>query len=48
MTPNVALWSDEERWHILMDNIRDYAIFMLDSSGHIVTWSLGDGLRCSR
>jgi len=41
MTENARLWSDEERWHILMDNIKDYAIFMLDPTGQIMTWSLG-------
>ncbi len=36
-----AIWTDEERWQILMDNVKDYGIFMLDQAGIIVTWSLG-------
>jgi PAS domain S-box-containing protein len=36
-----AIWTDEERWQILMDNVKDYGIFMLDQAGIIVTWSVG-------
>ena len=39
--PSVAVWTDEERWQILMDNVKDYGIFMLDPKGIIVTWSVG-------
>lgn len=35
------LWSDEERWHVLMENVKDYGIFMLDSTGQIATWNIG-------
>ena len=35
------LWSDEERWQVLMENIKDYGIFMLDQHGKIATWNLG-------
>lgn len=35
------LWSDEERWHVLMENVKDYGIFMLDGSGKIATWNMG-------
>jgi PAS domain S-box-containing protein len=31
----------EERFHLLVDNVRDYAIFMLDTSGNVVTWNEG-------
>jgi PAS domain S-box-containing protein len=37
--PNPALWTDDERWQILMENVKDFAIFMLDPQGRIVTWS---------
>ena len=38
---NSAKWSDQERWQILMDTVQDFAIFMLDDSGKIMTWNLG-------
>jgi PAS domain S-box-containing protein len=31
----------EERFHLLVDNVRDYAIFMLDVDGNVVTWNEG-------
>jgi PAS domain S-box-containing protein len=31
----------EERFHLLVDNVRDYAIFMLDPDGNVVTWNEG-------
>lgn len=34
-------WSDEKRWQVLMENIKDFGIFMLDKSGNIATWNLG-------
>src|ERR1043165_158379 len=39
--PSPALWTDDERWQILMENVKDYGIFMLDPAGVIVTWSTG-------
>ena len=36
-----ALWTDDERWQALMDNVKDYGIFMLDPAGKIATWNLG-------
>ena len=39
--PSPIVWTDEERWHVLMENLKDYGIFMLDPEGRIVTWSLG-------
>lgn len=36
-----TLWTLEERWQILMDNVKDYAIFMLDPEGKIATWNEG-------
>jgi PAS domain S-box-containing protein len=35
------LWSDEERWQVLMDHVKDYGIFMLDAIGRIATWNIG-------
>lgn len=34
-------WTLEERWQILMENVKDYAIFMLDPDGKIATWNEG-------
>ena len=31
----------EQRFQIVVESIRDYAIFMLDPSGHIATWNEG-------
>ncbi|MDB5182831.1 MAG: hypothetical protein JWO47_615 [Candidatus Saccharibacteria bacterium] len=30
-----------ERYKLLVENIEDYAIFLLDTEGHIVSWNLG-------
>lgn len=35
------LRQSEERWRLMIDNIRDYAIFMLDVEGRVVTWNAG-------
>jgi len=35
------LRSSEERFRLLVEGVKDYAIFMLDPSGHIVSWNLG-------
>jgi len=31
----------EERYHLLVESISDYAIFMLDTHGHVATWNVG-------
>jgi len=31
----------EERFRLLVEGVRDYAIFMLDPDGHIATWNRG-------
>ncbi|KAL4971783.1 hypothetical protein BDW66DRAFT_145421 [Aspergillus desertorum] len=33
-----------ETYKILVDTVRDYAIFMMDTNGHIVTWNSGAAL----
>ncbi|KAL4999927.1 Two-component system protein A [Aspergillus recurvatus] len=33
-----------ETYKILVDTVRDYAIFMLDPTGHIATWNAGAGV----
>lgn len=35
------LLASEERFHQLVDAVQDYAIFMLDASGHVASWNLG-------
>lgn len=35
------LHESQERFQLLIDGVRDYAIFMLDPSGHIVSWNAG-------
>ena len=36
-----SLLESETRFRLLVENIKDYAIFMLDPQGHITTWNLG-------
>jgi PAS domain S-box-containing protein len=31
----------EERFRLLVNSVRDYAIFMLDAGGHVLTWNAG-------
>jgi PAS domain S-box-containing protein len=31
----------EERFRLLVDGVKDYAIFMLDQTGHVMTWNPG-------
>jgi len=36
-----ALRTSEERFRLLVDSVKDYAIFLLDPSGHISSWNQG-------
>lgn len=36
-----ALRQSEERFRLLVDNVKDYAIFMLDPDGFVVSWNTG-------
>lgn len=36
-----VLRESEERYRQLVENVKDYAIYMLDSSGHIISWNKG-------
>ena len=36
-----ALRQSEERFRLLVEGIRDYAIFMLDANGNVATWNVG-------
>src|SRR5436190_20323706 len=31
----------EDVFHLLVDSIRDYAIFLIDARGHIMSWNKG-------
>src|SRR5437879_13926471 len=37
------LRTSEERFRLLVDGVKDYAIFLLDPSGHISRWNQGAG-----
>lgn len=36
-----ALRQSEERFHLFVDSVEDYAILMLDARGHVATWNHG-------
>jgi len=36
-----ALRESEERFRLLVQGVSDYAIFMLDATGHVVSWNAG-------
>src|SRR5215204_3809262 len=31
----------EDRFRLLVESVKDYAIFMLDPAGHVTTWNVG-------
>src|SRR5437879_5570419 len=33
--------SEKEQYHLLMENVKDYAIFLLDTGGRIASWNSG-------
>jgi PAS domain S-box-containing protein len=35
------LQQSDERFRLLVESVRDYAIFMLDPDGHVLTWNAG-------
>jgi PAS domain S-box-containing protein len=36
-----ALRQSEERFRLMVENVKDYAIFMLDPEGRVITWNAG-------
>ncbi len=38
---NKALWKSEEQFRLLVESVQEYAIFMLDAEGHVVSWNAG-------
>jgi PAS domain S-box-containing protein len=41
LDPMTALADVEERFRLLVENVQDYAIFLLDSEGYIISWNRG-------
>lgn len=40
-TAELELRNSEERFRMMVEGVRDYAIFMLDPTGHIISWNEG-------
>jgi two-component system cell cycle sensor histidine kinase/response regulator CckA len=38
---DAALWQNRERFRLVVDGARDYAIFLLDADGYVRSWSPG-------
>src|SRR5437016_14539243 len=38
---NLALHQTAEQFHILVDSVEEYAIYLLDPNGNVVTWNTG-------
>jgi PAS domain S-box-containing protein len=36
-----AQWETDEQFRLLVEGVKDYAIFLIDPQGHIVTWNPG-------
>ena len=41
MLATEALRQSEERFRLLLENVREYAIFLLDPEGHVLSWNIG-------
>jgi PAS domain S-box-containing protein len=41
MHTDVPLEAPAETFRLLVDSVKDYAIFMLDATGHVLTWNRG-------
>ncbi|HEY4395948.1 MAG TPA: PAS domain-containing sensor histidine kinase [Polyangia bacterium] len=42
--PAPSLAESDERFRVLVESIRDYAVFLLDTEGHVQTWNAGAAL----
>jgi hypothetical protein len=41
VSSNLALHDTSEQFHILVDSVEEYAIYMLDATGNVITWNTG-------
>ena len=39
--PNTSAVEGRSLYQLLIESVRDYAIFVLDPGGHIATWNIG-------
>jgi len=41
LSPKEVLRQSETRFHLLVESVQDYAIYMLDPEGYVVSWNAG-------
>ena len=41
VSSNLALYDTSEQFHILVDSVEEYAIYVLDATGNVITWNTG-------
>src|SRR5215510_9169684 len=41
LSSSTALHETAEQFHILVDSVEEYAIYLLDSNGNVITWNTG-------
>ncbi|PYL10946.1 MAG: hypothetical protein DMF48_09480 [Verrucomicrobia bacterium] len=41
LSSSTVLHETAEQFHILVDSVEEYAIYLLDSNGNVITWNTG-------
>src|SRR2546423_14660563 len=42
LSSSTVLHETAEQFHILVDSVEEYAIYLLDSNGNVITWNTGE------